>query len=308
MEIQLSSFASSSFLLMILGFVGCFFEPTTGRIHGGIATYWGQNIREGRLTAACATGKFQIVNIGFLSTFGNGQPPQVNLTRHCNPICNGCWNVSAGIVNCQNDGVKVMLSMGGPHGNYSLSSAAEALDLADYIWSNFLHGHSTSPRPFGYAPLDGVDFRIERGEFSPYYTLLARRLHDYGQQCGRKVYLTAAPQCHFPDNYLTQSLHTGLFDYIWVRFFNDRQCQYNSSHPSGFRSSWMRWIHSIPAKKFYLGIPASEEAGKGYVAPSVLMREVLPFVKRSVGYGGVMLFDLSNDVQTNYSSLISGRV
>lgn len=162
MEIQLSSFASSSFLLIILGLVGCLFEPTTGRhgrVHGGIATYWGQNIREGRLTTACATGKFQIVNIGFLSTFGDGQPPQVNLTRHCNPICNGCWNVSAGIVNCQNDGVKVMLSIGGPHGNYSLSSAAEALDLADYIWNNFLYGHSTSPRPFGYAPVDGVDFR-----------------------------------------------------------------------------------------------------------------------------------------------------
>lgn len=70
----------------------------------------------------------------------------------------------------------------------------------------------------------------------------------------------------------------------------------------------MRWIHSIPTRKFYVGIPASEEAGEGYVAPAVLMREVLPFVKRSASYGGVMLFDLSNDVQTNYSSLIGGRV
>ncbi|XP_038876558.1 acidic endochitinase-like [Benincasa hispida] len=159
MEIQLSSFAS--FLLIILAFMSCFSEATAGRggIHGGIATYWGQNIREGRLTAACTTEKFQIVNIGFLSTFGNGQSPQVNLTRHCNPIYNGCWNVSAGIVNCQNGGVKVMLSVGGPHGNYSLSSVTEAVGLADYIWNNFLHGHSTSPRPFGYAPLDGVDFR-----------------------------------------------------------------------------------------------------------------------------------------------------
>lgn len=163
METQFCSLFTCNLLIliMILIFTSCYSEANAGHggVGGGIATYWGQNIREGRLSAACATGKFRIVNIGFLSTFGNGQPPQVNLTRHCSPISNGCWNVSAGTVNCQRDGVKVMLSIGGPHGNYSLSSAAEALDLADYIWNNFLHGRSASPRPFGYAPLDGVDFR-----------------------------------------------------------------------------------------------------------------------------------------------------
>lgn len=130
---------------------------------GLLVVYWGQNEGESRLTDACNTGLYDIVNIAFLSTFGRGQKPQINLAGHCDPASNGCQRVSTGIRNCQARGIKVMLSIGGDSRSYSLSSAEEARSVAEYIWNNFLSGNSNS-RPFGDAILDGVDFDIEGGE------------------------------------------------------------------------------------------------------------------------------------------------
>lgn len=93
---------------------------------GVISVYWGQNGNEGSLADTCATGNYGIVNIAFLVTFGNGQTPQMNLAGHCDPTTNGCTGLSNDIRACQNQGIKVMLSIGGGAGSYSLSSADDA--------------------------------------------------------------------------------------------------------------------------------------------------------------------------------------
>ena len=129
---------------------------------GGIAIYWGQNGNEGTLTATCATGRYAYVNIAFLTKFGNGRTPEINLAGHCDPASNGCTAVSDGIRSCQSRGIKVMLSIGGGVGNYSLASQADAKNVTDYLWNNFLGGQSPS-RPLGDAVLDGIDFVIELG-------------------------------------------------------------------------------------------------------------------------------------------------
>ncbi|KAK1565253.1 hypothetical protein Q3G72_022558 [Acer saccharum] len=223
---------------------------------GGIVVYWGQDEREGTLTDTCNSGKYQIVNIAFLSTFGNRQTPRINLASHCDSASNGCQKLSKGIKNCQNKGVKVMLSIGGGDGSYSLSSADDARSVADYLWNNFLGGQSNL-RPLGDAVLDGIDFDIEKGE--PHYAALARRLSEHSQG-GKKVYLTAAPQCPFPDQWLNGALSTGLFDYVWVQFYNNPPCEYISSNPNKFKNSWNQWTSSIKAEKFYVGLPASRAA------------------------------------------------
>jgi chitinase len=97
---------------------------------GVIAVYWGQNGYEGSLADTCATGNYGIVNIAFLSTFGNGQTPSINLAGHC---INGCTGLSNDIKACQNQGIKVMLSIGGAAGTYTLSSA----DDARQAWLSF---------------------------------------------------------------------------------------------------------------------------------------------------------------------------
>nr|ADF47473.1 class III chitinase [Rhododendron irroratum]ADF47474.1 class III chitinase [Rhododendron irroratum] len=286
-----------AFLLLIAMF--------TASQAGDIVVYWGQNGGEGKLIDTCSTGKYRIVNLGFLSAFGNFKKPELNLAGHCTPSTGDCQKLTNSIRSCQSQGIKVLLSIGGGAGSYSLSSPDDARNVADYLWDHFLGGHADS-RPLGEAVLDGIDFDIEAGE--PHYAALARRLSERSQG-GKKVYLAAAPQCPFPDEKLNGALSTGLFDYVWIQFYNNPQCEYNTNNPNTFKDSWTRWLQSIPAQKFFVGLPASKAAaGNGYIPKEVLISQVLPFVKSSSKYGGIMLWDRFNDLKSGYSDAVKGSV
>ncbi|KAG6409844.1 hypothetical protein SASPL_127886 [Salvia splendens] len=273
---------------------------------GGIAVYWGQNGNEGSLADTCATGRFAYVNIAFLNKFGGGQTPELNLAGHCNPATNSCRVVSDGIRACRRLGIKVMLSIGGGIGNYSLSSTDDALAFSIYLWNNFLGGKSAS-RPLGDAVLDGVDLDVEHGSVL-YYDDLVRYLKRLGKY-GRRVYVSGAPQCPFPDRVLGAALNTSLFDYVWVQFYNNPPCQYASGNSGNLVNSWMRWTRSVKARKIFLGLPAAPQAaGSGFIAADVLTAEILPVIRRSNNYGGVMLWSKYWDDQSGYSSAIVAKV
>ncbi|KAL2468984.1 Acidic endochitinase [Forsythia ovata] len=273
---------------------------------GGIVIYWGQNGNEGTLSETCATGNYNFVVIAFLSSFGNGQKPMINLAGHCDPYSNACVGLSSDIRSCQAKGIKVILSLGGGAGGYTLSSTQDARDLATYLWNNFLGGKSSS-RPLGNAVLDGIDFDIEGGT-TQHWDELARFLSKYSTR-GKKVYLTAAPQCPFPDAWVGGALKTGLFDYVWVQFYNNPPCQYTSGDISNLKNAWKQWISSIPATKIFLGLPAAADAaGSGFIPVSDLTSTVLPAIKGSKKYGGVMLWSKYYDDQTGYSSSIKSHV
>lgn len=293
------AFYSQPLLLILLLFVSHFEYSQSG----GIATYWGQSNdnSEGSLADACATGNYQFVNIGFLSTFGNNQAPMLNLAGHCDtrPESNTCGRFSSDIASCQSKGVKVLLSLGGARGSYSLSSPDDAKAVANYLWNNFLGGQSDS-RPLGSAVLDGIDFDIEMGT-GQFWDDLARALTGFN----KKVYLSAAPQCVFPDGNLTTALQTGLFDYVWVQFYNNPPCGY-SGDVATVLNSWNNWI-TVPGKQIFLGIPASKEAaGSGFIPSEVLKSQVIPTISKSPNYGGVMLWDRTFD--KDYSAAIKGSV
>ncbi|CAA3020248.1 acidic endochitinase-like [Olea europaea subsp. europaea] len=273
---------------------------------GGIAIYWGQNGNEGTLSDTCATGNYNFVILAFLASFGNGQKPMINLAGHCDPYSNACVGLSSDIKSCQAKGIKVILSIGGGAGGYTLASSQDAEDLATYLWNNFLGGKS-SARPLGNAVLDGIDFDIEGGT-SQHWDELARYLSKYSTQ-GNKVYLTAAPQCPFPDAWVGGALKTGLFDYVWVQFYNNPPCQYTSGDISNLKNAWKEWISSIPATKIFLGLPAAPDAaGSGFIPVADLTSTVLPAIKGSTKYGGVMLWSKYYDDQTGYSSSIKSHV
>ncbi|XP_019229250.1 PREDICTED: cysteine-rich receptor-like protein kinase 10 isoform X2 [Nicotiana attenuata] len=273
-------------------------------IASAIAIYWGQNGNEATLNETCASGRYSYVNLAFLNKFGNGQTPEINLAGHCNPAVNGCSAVGPELKLCQNLGVKVMLSIGGGAGNYSLASREDAKIFARYLWNTFLGGNSNSSfRPLGSAVLDGIDFDIELGS-SLYYDDLAKYLKDYGR-IGKKVYLTAAPQCPFPDSLLGTALNTGLFDNVWVQFYNNPPCQYTPNNTDNIENSWIRWTSSVNATRIFLGLPAAPQAaGSGFIPADVLIGEILPVIKKSSKYGGVMLWSRFWDEQSGYSASI----
>ncbi|KAJ7969853.1 acidic endochitinase-like [Quillaja saponaria] len=273
---------------------------------GGIAIYWVQNGNEGTLEETCASGNYKFVNMAFLSSFGNGQKPMLNLAGHCDPYSNGCTKFSSEIKSCQAKGIKVILSIGGGAGGYTLASSADAKQLATYLWNNFLGGQSSS-RPLGDAVLDGIDFDIEGGT-SQHWDELAGYLSGYSKR-GKKVYLTAAPQCPFPDAWIGNALKTGLFDYVWVQFYNNPPCQFTPGNVSSLEDAWKQWTSAIPATKIFLGLPAAPQAaGSGFIPASDLTSDVLPGIKGSAKYGGVMLWSKYYDDLTKYSSSIKNAV
>ncbi|KAF3340087.1 chitinase A [Carex littledalei] len=270
---------------------------------GSIAVYWGQNGNEGTLADTCATGNYKYVMLAFLTTFGNGQTPVLNLAGHCDPSSGTCTGLTSDIQSCQSKGIKVILSLGGASGSYQLTSTSDAQSVADYLWNNYLGGSSSS-RPLGSAVLDGIDFDIESGS-SNYYGDLAKSLKQYSSQ----VYLTAAPQCPYPDSYLGPALQTGLFDYVWVQFYNNAPCQYSSGDITNLVNSWNTWTSSFQVTNIFLGIPASTDAaGSGYIPPNDLTSKVLPAIQGSSKYGGIMLWNRYYDLENNYSAQVKGSV
>ncbi|XP_027095332.1 acidic endochitinase-like [Coffea arabica] len=273
---------------------------------GGIAIYWGQNGNEGTLAETCASGNYHIVNLAFLSTFGGGRTPMINLAGHCDPYSNACVGLSADIKACQAKGIKVLLSIGGGVVSYSLDSSGDARQVATYLWNNFLGGHS-STRPLGDAVLDGIDFDIEGGS-SEHWDELAWYLSRYSKR-GKKVFLTAAPQCPFPDQWVGGALKTGLFDYVWVQFYNNPPCQYTPGELSNLENSWKQWTSSIHSTKTFIGLPAAADAaGSGFIPVNNLTSQVLPAIKGSTKYGGVMLWSKYYDDETGYSASIKSYV
>ncbi|XP_038718590.1 hevamine-A-like [Tripterygium wilfordii] len=294
--------AVSSLLVVVLVVVIQFI----GSDAGGIAIYWGQNGNEGTLAETCSTRNYEYAIIAFLPTFGNGQTPMLNLAGHCDPYNNGCTGLSSDIKSCQAKGIKVLLSIGGGAGSYFLTSAEDARQVATYLWNNFLGGKSSS-RPLGPAVLDGIDFDIEGGT-NQHWDDLARYLSGYSKT-GKRVFLTAAPQCPFPDAWIGNALKTGLFDYVWVQFYNNPPCQYASGSIGSLEDAWKQWTSDVPATKIFLGLPASQEAaGSGFIPVSDLTADVLPAIKGSDKYGGVMLWSKYYDDQSGYSSSIKSHV
>ncbi|CAI9113537.1 OLC1v1014151C1 [Oldenlandia corymbosa var. corymbosa] len=291
-----------TFLVLAMLNLALLFTSTQG---GQIAIYWGQNQNgnEPSLAATCATGDYNIVILSSLTTFFfPGLTPELNLPGHCDWPNGNCTALGNDISVCQGQGVKVFLSLGGPSGRYQLSSPEDATSFAEYLWKNYLNGQSDTPRPLGNAVLDGIDFDIEVGTSSLYWDALATNLKAFD----KNVILSASTHCYFPDYLLGTAIGTGLFDYVWVRFYNqqDAGCEYLGGSIDGLISSWNQWNLSL-ANQIFLGLGASPDID-GYMRPYVLISQVLPKVKYSSKYGGVMLWN--KDFDNGYSTIIKNYV
>ncbi|KAL6841301.1 hypothetical protein ACP4OV_028819 [Aristida adscensionis] len=215
----------------------------------------------------------------------------------------GCAAVGNDIASCQSRGVKVLLSIGGGMGNYSLASATDAQALASYLWVYFLGGA---------AVLDGIDFAIKDGSSGHYDDLVKNLASQYDtEDARRRTYvLAAAPRWEYPDAALGAALATGLFDQVWVQFYNDPTCEYWPGDVAKLRSVWEQWARSLPSRTaLLLGLPASSDfVASGYIAPHHLASEVLPVLGRANNHSGIMLWSRYQDMYTGYSTIVTRDV
>ncbi|KAI9462565.1 glycoside hydrolase family 18 protein [Boletus coccyginus] len=254
----------------------------------------------------CDDGTIDTLPVAFLTEFySTGDLPTIDLANTCStvddPLFPGtnlpnCTFLAAGIETCQKAGKIVTLSIGGATGGVGFTSDSEGQAYAQVIWDIFLGGNSTT-RPFGTAVLDGIDMDIEGGSQTGYTAFLTalRTLMTNGGN--KRYYITAAPQCPFPDAYIGTTLNEFGFDAVYVQFYNN-YCELSNYGNSndwdfGMWDNWAKTVSPNPDVKVYIGALASTAAGSGYVSTSTLGTIVSQTRSRYSSFGGVMLWDAS---------------
>ena len=212
-----------------------------------------------------------------------------------------CPQLEADIAECQSKGKTILLSLGGAtytQGGFSSSSAAES--AAQTVWDMFgTNTASGADRPFGNTVIDGFDFDFESGvnNLEPF----AAKLRSLMDASGKKMYLTAAPQCVYPDYADNPALSSGVaFDFLMIQYYNNG-CGASSFVPGATTQwnfnfdVWDNWAKTVSANKnvkLLLGLPANTGAGSGYVSGSQLSAVIQECQKYS-SFGGSMLWDMS---------------
>ncbi|KAI8334316.1 glycoside hydrolase family 18 protein [Chlamydoabsidia padenii] len=282
-------------------------QNSYGAANGKDPANWQQPIRQ-----YCQDATIDIIPMAFVTQFfGTGGLPVINLANICNNVDNStfpgtslanCAALADDIKFCQSKGKAVTLSLGGATGGAGFQSDSQASTFADNVWNLFLGG-SSSTRPFGDAILDGVDLDIEGGG-SNYYGTFLTKLRSYFNSANKKYYVTAAPQCVYPDANLGTTISQNSIDALYVQFYNN-PCGLQTWGTSGWNYGvWDYWAKNIsPNKniKVYIGAPASPTAaGGGYVPLNTLSTIALTTRQSFPSFGGVMFWDASQAVANGH--------
>ncbi|CAR25251.1 chitinase [Lachancea thermotolerans CBS 6340] len=260
-----------------------------------VAVYWGQASAGSQesLASYCQSDDVDIVILSFLYSFPN--PLELDFSSACSSSFSDgllhCEQIAKDIKTCQGLGKKVLLSMGGATGSYGFSSDSQAEEFADTLWNTFAGG-SADERPFDDAVVDGFDFDIENSQPDG-YAALAKKLRQHFDSASKDYYLSAAPQCFYPDASVGDLLENANIDFAFVQFYNnycnvDKQFNWDT---------WLNFAQSISPNsniKLYLGLPGSSTAaGSGYISDLSLIKSTVQSISGSNNFGGIMLWDAS---------------
>jgi chitinase len=251
----------------------------------------------------------------FQITTGLGNEPVIDFStqsKDCQPF-NGtglidCPPIGADIATCQQQYNKtILLSIGGAtytEGGFLTEDAAK--QGAQKVWETFgpRQPNSTALRPFGDVSVDGFDFDFEsvNTNMVPFGQKLRALMDGRTAQTGDKYYLTAAPQCPYPDA-AGHEMFDGkvAFDALFVQFYNNycgvQSFQSNATAQTNFNfDTWDTWARNTSLNrgvKIFLGVPAGPTAaGSGYV-PVDSLAKVVEYCKGFDSFGGVMMWDAS---------------
>ncbi|KAF2863483.1 glycoside hydrolase family 18 protein [Piedraia hortae CBS 480.64] len=299
-----------------------------------VAVYWGQNsygassgeLSQQPLATYCANTNIDIIPLAFLYSITNG--PQLNFANqqdNCTffpgtQLLN-CPDIGRDITTCQEQYNKtIILSIGGAtytEGGFSTPSEAE--EWARKLWLMFgppeqspypnkaptILPRSISPhRPFGNAKINGIDLDFESSMRNtlPFASKL-RNIMDSSPN--GPYYLTAAPQCPFPDLADDAMLSGGVsFDAVFVQFYNN-YCGANSyiqgAEEQGYFNFgiWDEWARNGSVNKnvrVLVGVPGGPTAAGSGFLPLKGVEDVIGYCKRFASFGGVMVWDASQVV------------
>ncbi|POS85025.1 hypothetical protein EPUL_003834, partial [Erysiphe pulchra] len=254
----------------------------------------------------------QIILISFLRSLKNEDLNLADSIGTCKPI-NGtdlvyCPEMEEDIIICQKIyGKTILLSIGGAAYNESgFSTEESASDAADKVWANFgpITDNTTAIRPFGKAVVDGFDFDFEskNPNLLPFGTRLRLLIDMYMKSNDKKLLLTAAPQCPFPDIFFGPLLDGSIYyDAIWVQFYNN-YCGTDSFLPGNATqtnynfNTWNKWaIDAYPGHdvQVFMGIPGGKNASTtGYISGE-LLTSVIQYSRNFSNFGGVMIWEMT---------------
>ncbi|KAJ2021786.1 Chitinase 2, partial [Coemansia sp. S85] len=277
--------------------------------NSNLVAYWGQNSlgatnpgeNQLPLDEYCDKEIGDVLILSFLSEFNADglHPPTLNLANAClttyeNSTLLHCPNIGRAIDKCQKKGKAVILSLGGASGVYGFNDDIQAERYADEIWDMFLGGYSHT-RPFDATVLDGIDLDIEGGSSVGYVRFVQRLRERFIESPGRRYYVTAAPQCPYPDFYSGPILDNAYLDMVFVQFYNN-YCGVDKANWFNFEQ-WHEWATTISANKdvrVYLGVPGSPSAAStGYMPIEKLEELVNATRSRFSSFGGMMVWDAS---------------
>ena len=130
---------------------------------------------------------------------------------------------------------------------------------------------------------------------------------NYAKDTSKKYYLTAAPQCPFPDASEPLDVCKEL-DYVWVQFYNNGDCNIAQS---GFNAAVKNWSKGLGNAKLFIGALASGADGdEGYVDATTLNNAINGVKSMNLpNFGGAMLWEAQLAVKNgNYQKKVKANL
>ncbi|KAL4894542.1 glycoside hydrolase superfamily [Aspergillus ambiguus] len=295
-----------------------------------------------RLGHYCDDDNIDVIVLAFVMTVnGQGGVPSYDFSttsKQCKTFdgtgLKDCPEVGEDIKKCQKKGKSIILSIGGAtYSEGGFESDSDAKAGAELIWKTFgpsSGGNSTSHssftnatfhqprrvtngtkhrglangdvhRPFGDASVDGFDFDFEAA--TKHMLPFAKRLRELmdAEKSG-KYFLTAAPQCPYPDAADKDILNGDVsIDAVWVQFYNNF-CGVNSFQKGQDKQksfnfeTWANWAKKVSQNKkakIFLGVPANTKAASTGYVPASDLEPVIEYCKTFESFGGVMMWDVT---------------
>ena len=269
-----------------------------------LVAYWGQNSGgdQGPLRNYCGSTA-DIIVVSFINSIS---PVDISINGQCSGSFNDgtlhCPSVGEDITYCQQQGKKVLLSIGG-QGAQGFSSDSEATTFATNVWNKFAGG-SSDERPFDTAIVDGFDLDLE--VVGPKGTVAFGKAIKslFAKDTSKTYYLSAAPQCQYPDATLSDYLTQVPVDFTFVQFYNNPSCQLDGDFNFNTWSQYARSSSPNEKNKIFVGLPgSSSSSGSGFVSASVVKSQ-LEKIKCDPNLGGVSLWDASSSFSSGFAASI----